>query len=60
MARMLLPIGRMPHMSPCHGGGICGALTGVAGGTSSLPHTLMVRSSRVSTLRQPAKTMSGS
>ena len=47
MARMLLPIGSIPHKSPCHGGGICGALIGVAGAMPSLLHTLMVLSSKI-------------
>src|ERR1039458_6171636 len=60
IARMLLPMGRIPHMSPCHRGGICGALTGTAGATSSLLQMVIVLSSRSSTLRQPAKTRRGS
>src|ERR1700720_4277495 len=41
IARILLEIGRMPQSSPCQCGGIWGAFTGVAGGTSSLLHTLI-------------------
>src|SRR5581483_6132416 len=59
-ARMLLPMGRVPHISPCHAGGICGALSGAAGGTSSFPQMVMVRSFKSSTRRHPANTSKGS
>src|ERR1700739_785050 len=60
IAKMLLPNGRSPHISPCQCGGICGAFNGVAGGTPSLLQMMMVLSSRLSTGRQPAKDKSGS
>ena len=46
MARTLLPNGKVPHITPCQCGVLCATFTGVAGGTPSLVHTVMVLSSR--------------
>ena len=60
IAKMLLPMGRMPHMIPCQAGGRCGESIGVAGATLSRAQIEIVRSSRSPMRRHPEKTNNGS
>jgi hypothetical protein len=41
IARMLLPMGRIPHIHPSHGAGLASDGIKRAGGASSFDHTVM-------------------